>query len=104
MQFAKNKMKTIHEWPGIWSKVTPQVQDHKLNDELVWVVRGYPFNFPVLAKSSVGVKLIDCTGNGIYQPFVRVEIVADGVYGVQASDYSWYNTLEWLGPIKIPEK
>ena len=97
-------MRTIHEWPGTWSKIAPRVEDHETGSRLAWLVRGFPFNFPVLAETWINVKLLDRTGNGTYQQFVRVEIVADGLYGVQASEYPWYKDLEWLGPIKIPEK
>ena len=91
-------MRLIPDWPGSWSNVAPSIDDHLANESLAWVVRGYPFNFPVLAESSIGIINIS---SGSYKKFIRIEINADGIYGVQASNYPWYNNLEWLGPIKI---
>lgn len=102
-------MRQTHEWPGHWTRVAPRVEDHPQGSELAWMARGYPFTRPVLARSNVGVKCISPQGMGggqiiqpTYGPFVRVELMADGLHGQQASDYAWFRDLEWLGPLVLP--
>lgn len=97
------------EFAGEWTKLAPRVEEHRNGVELVWFVRGYPFTRPVVARSNVGVKDLGSheleAGRVIarsYGPFVRVELMADGYHGQQASDYGWFKYLEWLGPIVVP--
>ena len=79
----------------------PAVADHSNGAELAWVARGWPFTRPVLARSSVGVRQLPVPGVA-YGPFVRVEIMAGGLAGQDASAYPWFTGLEWLGPVLIP--
>lgn len=103
-------MRQTHEWPGHWTPIAPRVEDHPPNVELAWLARGYPFNSPVLARTNVGVKKSAMPGavaagdriRPEYEPFVRVELMADGFHGRQASEYGWFHDLEWLGPLVLP--
>jgi len=91
----------LTEWPGEWRKLPPQVDEHPDGGELGWVVRGHPFNRPVLARSNVGVRKLSPPESG-YGPFVRVELMADGLHGQQASEHPWFDALEWRGPLVLP--
>lgn len=103
-------MRPVHEWPGTWTRVAPRVEDHPSGAELAWLARGYPFNRPVLARTNVGVRKVAMPGAvaagpniaSAYERFVRVELMADGFHGLQASDFGWYRDLEWLGPLAVP--
>ena len=90
-----------YDWPGEWSKAAPSVEDHREGAELVWVVRGYPFTRPVVARTNIGVRYRESDGKVIY--FVRVELMADGHHGIDASKFPWIADLEWRGPVVIPE-
>lgn len=106
-------MRPVHEWPGTWTRVAPRVEDHPSHPagaELAWLARGYPFNRPVLARTNVGARKVATPGAvaagpniaSVYERFVRVELMADGFHGLQASDFGWYRDLEWLGPLAVP--
>jgi hypothetical protein len=104
-------MRDMHEWPGHWTNQAPRVEDHHEGAYLAWMVRGYPFTRPVLARSNVGAKCIRPQGMGggqiippKYGPFVRVELMADSFHGQDASAYGWFRDLEWLGPIVMPNQ
>lgn len=97
-------MRYTHEWPGTWSRVAPQVEDHPEGAELAWLARGYPFTRPVLARSNVGVKRAPTweAFEPKFERFARVELMADGFHGQQAADFGWFRDLEWLGPLVLP--
>lgn len=90
-----------NEWPGEWKKTAPQVADHPPNAELVWAVRGHPFTRPVLARSSVGVRLPPLAYKA--ENFVYVELMAESFHGVHAGAYGFFKDLEWLGPLTLPQ-
>lgn len=102
-------MRQTHEWPGHWARLAPRVDDHPEGAELAWMARGHPFTRPVLARSNVGVKRVSPQGidggqiiKPTYERFVRVELMAHGFHGVDASEYGWFRDLEWLGPLVLP--
>jgi hypothetical protein len=94
-------MSQYHKWPGAWTRTAPRVEDHCEGAELVWVVRGHPFTRAVVARTSV---MVFYPGHdGMVTRAVRVELMADGLHGVDASGYPWFHRLEWRGPMAIPE-
>ena len=97
-------LRQTHEWPGHWTRVAPRVEDHPQGSELAWIARGYPFTRPVLARSNVGVKRAPTwvAMEPKHEQFVRVELMADGFHGQDASAYGWFRDLEWLGPLVLP--
>lgn len=100
---SKPQASELTEWPGQWRQLPPQVDEHPDGAELGWVVRGHPFNRPVLARSNVGVRKLASPESG-FGPFVRVELMADGMHGQQASDHAWFGGLEWRGPLVLPKE
>ena len=94
-------MRQTYEWPGEWTKEAPRVSDHPPGAELAWLVRGHPFTRPVIARTNVGVGRLSQSTGRAYAPFVRVELMADGFHGQQASDYGFFKDLEWLGPVAL---
>ena len=97
---------TDRKWPGNWRYAPPTVDEHLPGEELAWVARGYPFNRPVLARSDVGVrKRLETLPPGApFERFVRVELMADGFHGQDASAFGWFQGLEWLGPVALPRE
>ena len=102
-------MRQTHEWPGHWTRVAPRVADHPQGAELAWMARGHPFNRPVIARSNVGVRRTPdwayespTIKAGRHEKFVRVELMADGFHGQDASVFGWFRDLEWLGPLVLP--
>ena len=93
-------MTQIHNWPGKWTHVAPQVTDHPPGAELVWAVRGHPFTRPILARSNVGVRTSAITCRP--EKFVYVELMAEGFHGVHAGRYGFFDELEWRGPLVLP--
>jgi hypothetical protein len=98
-------MHTKAPFPGEWSRTAPTVEDHSDGERLVWLARGYPFNFPIIAQSNVGVKRAPSwvAFEPKYEKFVRVELMADGLQGRDSSLFGWFRDLEWLGPLAIPK-
>ena len=94
-------MSLPYDWPGEWSKAAPRVEDHPEATELVWVVRGHPFTRAVVARTNIGVRYRKSDGKVSH--FVRVELMADGHHGIDASKFPWFADLEWRGPLVIPE-
>ena len=93
-------MTQTHEWPGQWTKTAPQVADHPPGAELVWAVRGHPFTRPILARSNVGARIQRFASKGAR--FVYVELMAEGFHGVHAGHYGFFESLEWRGPLVLP--
>ena len=93
-------MSQYHKWPGAWTRTAPRVEDHCEGAELVWVVRGYPFTRAVVARTNIGVCYRESDGKVIH--FVRVELMADGHHGIDASKFPWIADLEWRGPMAVP--
>lgn len=97
---GNDPMTQIHDWPGDWTKVAPQVADHPPGAELVWAVRGEPFTRPILARSNVGARIPGFAAKA--EKFVYVELMADGFHGVHAGSYGFFDELEWRGPLMLP--
>ena len=90
-----------YDWPGEWTRSAPKVEDHLKGAELVWAVRGYPFTRTLVARSNVAVRVPGFAAKA--ERFVRMELMADGQHGVDASAYPWFADLEWRGPLVLPE-
>lgn len=96
-------MSLPYHWPGEWTTTAPSVEDHRDGAELVWVVRGYPFTRPVVARTNIGVRYRESDGKVVhFVHFVRVELMADGHHGIDASKFPWIADLEWRGPMAVP--
>ena len=93
-------MRKMHEWPGEWTKVAPQVDDHPPGAELVWAVRGEPFTRPILARSNVGTRVTGFAAKA--EKFVYVELMSEAFHGVHAGHYGFFDKLEWCGPLVLP--
>ena len=88
------------EWPGEWRTEPPTIAEHAGGRELAWLVRGYPFTRPVLARSNVGVRRLK-TEHKSYGPFVFFELLADGFHRTPLEPESMPG-LEWNGPLLMP--
>jgi hypothetical protein len=93
-------MTQIHDWPGEWTPIAPQVADHPPGAELVWAVRGHPFTRPVLARTNVGARVPGFAAKA--EKFVYFELMANGFHGVDAKHYPFFDALEWRGPLVLP--
>ena len=89
-----------HEWPGEWTHKAPQVADHPPGAELVWAVRGHPFTRPILARTNVGARVPGFAAKA--EKFVYVELMAEGFHGTHAGRYVFFDSLEWMGPLVLP--
>lgn len=90
----------MSKFPKGWRKDPPHLTDHHPGDELVWAVRGHPFNRPVIAQTNVGVRKTD---DG-YERFVVTRFLSDGFCGVNLyPENPILHGLEWRGPIVIPK-
>ena len=93
-------MSQNYKWPGAWTRTAPRVEDHPEVTELVWVVRGHPFTRAVVARTNVAIRVPGFAAKA--ERVVRAELMADGLYGVDASGYPWFHRLEWRGPMSVP--